>query len=426
MKKLFVLLTSGLLLAGSCNKSGNDGRTPGGGDASVSPNDPVAVSAVLIIPNSQPQSGNIPETTNDPASPKLTQYEESVSYSYGGTVKLPFHYEDLSGKGISGIYAQVTGADSYFEIPVSGTGGSGEMVLPIGLPKNLETGKFQVKVCVYVDDKVSNIFETDITVTEPMSCGVSRSSGGEGITSTIHDMGNQSGTVVIKYDTYTVPDRIDVFYGGKWVAGTGSYPGDLGIVPPLADCDNPTEGYVGDKGMFCFPFDPAESGSEVEVVVSGCVRGGTAWNYDISCAGEDGCKSETLAIDGERLHFDLTSSGFFIVTDPDLLQIGDYNTGVGVALYPLDGGTLKSGMTITGQQLTKDGSWELGISLDKADEDYGTDAYHENDQGSITITQYEIENNKQKISVMFNNVKCGSGSIENKTVVLTGSIIINN
>ncbi|MEZ5174171.1 MAG: hypothetical protein R2850_11875 [Bacteroidia bacterium] len=239
--------------------------------------------------------------------------DSTVAYSAGGVVNLPIIYEDNSGDDVAGIYCQVDGADDYINVPVSGAGSVGTLLLSAGIPANMLDGSFCISISVYDSQgMVSSHFHTCVSVSQPMSCGVQRESGGEGVTSTLHDMGNQGGIVIINYETFTVPDRIDVFYGGEWVTGTGSDPGPLGMVPPLADCSNPTEGYVGANGTFCFPFSPDERGSLVEVVVSGCVRGGTAWNYTITCAGSSECDPQlkiienTVTIDGSPVNWDIT------------------------------------------------------------------------------------------------------------------------
>jgi hypothetical protein len=325
---LGILITVSLYLS-SCEEDRIAATPSGNITGTLEPNE---LTEVLVVPNSNLVNGDMPSPTNTPESPDMTMVDTTVSYTSGGQVRLPISY---SGSGVSGIRFQVNGADQYFDVPVS-AGNSGTMLLPIGIPSNTDEGKFCITITLYDDEgNVSNTFETCITVTKPMGCDVEKVSGGEGITSTLHDMGSNPGVVKIEYETYTVPDRIDVFYNGVWVAGTGSNPGSLGAVPPLADCSNPTEGYIGDNGSFCFEYDPSsmqiafaksgkllasslksatglEQSHYVEVVVSGCVRGGTAWKYDISCAdpndecmqGQEGSPRFNLQFDG-GVDFDL-------------------------------------------------------------------------------------------------------------------------
>ncbi|RYE12309.1 MAG: hypothetical protein EOP51_31795, partial [Sphingobacteriales bacterium] len=207
----------------SCDKSSG-----GGPSKNVDPGNPNEIAEVLVIPGSTTQQGNMPAPSGTPESPAIQMVDTTVAYSAGGQVKLPINYNDNSGS-VSGIYAQVVGSDQYFQIPASGAGSAGTLVLPIGIPANVAKGKFCVTISVFdAQGNVSNRYTTCVTVTETFKCGVQRVSGGEGITSTIHNMGSKGGIVKIEYETYTVPDRIDVFYDGQWVAGTGSSPGPAG------------------------------------------------------------------------------------------------------------------------------------------------------------------------------------------------------
>ena len=278
---LMILLSVAVI---SCQK-GNMGAA-GGGGAKVKPADANGLTAVLVVPGSSVTPGNMPTPTSSSGSPTLSMIDTTVSYSAGGQVKLPIQFSSGSGQPICGVYFQVNGAGSYFDIPISPTT-FGTLVLPITIPSNVASGKFCITISLYncnTPHQISNTFETCITVTQPVGCNSQTEAGGEGITSTLYNMSQTAGYVNIDYDTYTVPDRIDIFYNDIWVAGTGSAPtGPGGTVPPLANCSNPTDGYVGATGTFCFHYDPATMGKKIEVVVSGCVRGGTAWKYTIHC-----------------------------------------------------------------------------------------------------------------------------------------------
>lgn len=319
------------LFAISCKKDSPRYSTGSGPSLGNIINNPNQLTEVLVIPGSNIEEGEMPPPTGSPESPVMIVTDSTVSYSAGSQVRIPIMYY---GNNVSGINCQVNGADSYFSIPVS-AGNSGTMVLPVGIPSNVGTGSFCINFTIFdAAGNISNSFQTCITVTSALGCGIQKVSGGEGITSTLHNMGPNPGVVKIEYETYTVPDRIDVFYNGMWVAGTGSDPGSLGTVPPLADCGNPTDGYVGQAGTFCFTYDPANFRSiqakrnkgvmprsdllvsdglhYVEVVVSGCVRGGTAWKYTIGCTdsgddcmlGQDGNPRFNLQFDGD-VDFDL-------------------------------------------------------------------------------------------------------------------------
>jgi hypothetical protein len=296
----------------SCRKEADTG---GSGDpaATVNPSDAVALSKVLIVPaDATRNTGPLPTPSGGSTSPIITGADSTISYTSGGQIRLPISYVSPSG-GIGGIYFQVDGSNEYFNVPSYTTSAAGTLLLPIKIPSNVANGKFCITISIFTQSgAVSQRFRTCVTVTSPQGCGAQRVSGGEGVTSTVHRMGSNAGVVVIDYETFTVPDRIDVFYNGIWVAGTGSNPGPLGMVPPLADCSRPTSGYIGANGKFCFQYDPTLSGEEIEVVVSGCVRGGTAWKYTINCpnpaaeclAGQDGDPRFSLKFD-QPVDFDL-------------------------------------------------------------------------------------------------------------------------
>lgn len=316
MKKLFRLFFLSLTFSALLVSCGDKNEDPSKEDE-VDPSNADAMTAALVVPGSDIEDGDMPNPTSGPGTPGLTMYDATVSYSAGGQVELPIEYIDNSGGGIDGIYFQIDGANQYFDVDLLGATGSGTIVLPITIPTNVQNGEFCITISIYSNNQVSESFETCITVTSALDCDVELESGGEGKTSTLHDMGDEPGIVQINYETYTVPDRIDVFYGGVWVAGTGSNPGPTGSVPPLANCSNPTNGYIGADGVFCFPYDPDNHGTLVEVVVSGCIRGGTEWKYEISCADpDDVC---LLGQEGDprfNLHFDGSVDFDFYVKDP--------------------------------------------------------------------------------------------------------------
>jgi hypothetical protein len=119
-----------------------------------------------------------------------------------------------------------------------------------------------------------------VTVSAPKTCG-QFVSGAEGLTFTNLTLGNVAGTASINYDTYSIPDRLDIYYNGNWVAGTGTDPGP---VPPQKNCSDVVsgDGFYGKMGTLSFAYDPAIS-KEVTVVVSGCLGSSTAWDYTVEC-----------------------------------------------------------------------------------------------------------------------------------------------
>lgn len=98
-------------------------------------------------------------------------------------------------------------------------------------------------------------------------CNASTKSGNDGITETIHQLGVTGPTsFVLRYETYNVPDRIEVFYQGGRVLDTG-FVGD-----------NTNEG-TGSATVRL----PRGLASSVLVRVTGGSR--TDWDYTVACPG---------------------------------------------------------------------------------------------------------------------------------------------
>lgn len=97
-------------------------------------------------------------------------------------------------------------------------------------------------------------------------CNASTQSGGDGITTTNHELGGSGPmTFNLRYETYTLQDKIEVLYHGKIIADTG---------------------WVGDainQGTGVLTVNvPAGASSVVQVRVNG---GGstTKWDYTVNC-----------------------------------------------------------------------------------------------------------------------------------------------
>ncbi|MGE8377068.1 MAG: hypothetical protein ACN6PN_01925 [Sphingobacterium sp.] len=76
-----------------------------------------------------------------------------------------------------------------------------------------------------LSDEIENK-ETQLDPQEPpknavVNCDAKVKSGGQGVTKTKHIMGDQSGRVILQYDTREIPDEIKVYYNGKLIAETG-------------------------------------------------------------------------------------------------------------------------------------------------------------------------------------------------------------
>ena len=252
----------------------------------VSPSNPNALTSALVIPNATTvNSPNLPTSSSANVAPVITTIDNNISYSSGSKIFIPLTANSKTSAIIKGVYVQVKGASSYFDLTLpNGIAASAIYSLPINVSDIVGAGNFIVVLKLY--DNAGNIsmeYEVSITVTNPSSCGTTKVSGGEGVTSTVFSLPKIAGSLKISYNTYTVPDKIDVFQNGVWMSGTGSSTVRSTLRRPLS-CAVATAalGYVGKKSEFNFNYDPS-LGQYIEVVVSGCENGGTAWEYTFSC-----------------------------------------------------------------------------------------------------------------------------------------------
>lgn len=160
-KWMYVVIFS--ILAVSCGTVDNDTEeTP----EMVNPANADALAEVLIMPQgTETKDGNPPPPSNDSEAPEVDNSVSQINSSNGSTAPLNFRYENVNGN-LSGCYVQVQGADSYFDISYSGNSVSaGSLQLPIGIPSNIDEGRFCVDFCVYDrSNRVSNIVTTCVDV----------------------------------------------------------------------------------------------------------------------------------------------------------------------------------------------------------------------------------------------------------------------
>ena len=223
--------------------------------------------------------------STNPNAPIVSGNQSSATVSNDNTLYLPFNYDTTAGSnsGYGGCYVQVDGASTYWAIPYNDTSPqNGQIVIPIGIPANIDNGDFCITYCIYDNNnQVSNLLTTCITIAPPKNCP-GFESGADGLTIFTYDLGQSSGNMTINYDTYSIPDRIDLFYNGSWIDGTGSALGQNQF-PPVMDCSSTVvDGYVGAVGSFNLDYNPA-NGTTIDVYVSGCVGGGTAWDINVGC-----------------------------------------------------------------------------------------------------------------------------------------------
>ncbi|HYG40361.1 MAG TPA: hypothetical protein VD908_17150 [Cytophagales bacterium] len=292
MKKnlpLFTVLIFILTLVFSCNTEDAAGPDNNSDDEDgiISPSNADELSEILVFRNSEViNESALPQSSSPSEAPVVSHFDKSVSYNAGSKIYIPVDVAALSE--IDGVYIQVEGASQYFDVPINTTTSNGTVSVPFTLPSEVEEGTFVLILKFYDSDKnISLSTEVIITVTKPSKCGVTKVSGGEGLTSNLFEVPNTVGQIKISYDTYNVKDKIDVFQNGTWIGGTGQIT-ERNTLRKAADCIVATEskGYVGKESEFLFNYNP-DYGTNIEVVVSGCEDGGTKWEYTFSCPTEN-------------------------------------------------------------------------------------------------------------------------------------------
>ncbi len=292
--KLFLIFLISLGLYNCSEDNSNSTNT-------ISPSNPDALASVLVFPNAEEIiSITLPSSSDPSVAPVISHMDVSISYSSGSQIFIPCNVVSPTQANIAGVYIQVKGGTTYFDVPINAGTANGLISLPIGLPSIVGPGNFILILKFYdVEGNVSATVEVNITVTTPSNCGVTKVSGGEGLTSNVFVIPKgQNGVIKISYETYTVPDKIDVYQNGVWIGGTGPFT-ERATLRKALNCNIATEidGYKGEQGEFSFNYVPA-AGNEIEVVVSGCEDGGTAWEYTFSCPQQSVIGEGTVIING--------------------------------------------------------------------------------------------------------------------------------
>lgn len=301
--KLFILV---LVSTALFNCSSDSDKSP----EDNPPTDADGIASILVIPNSSiVNSKDLPTSSDEAKAPVVSHIDTNVSYSSGSQMYLPCDVASPGNKNIAGVYIQVKGASTYFDVTINSSSPNALISIPIDLPSVLGSGTFTLLLKFYDEDgNISLEITVNITITAPDNCGTTKVSGGEGLTSNIFKLPNQAGQIKITYDTYTVPDKIDIYQNGSWCGGTG-FATSRNTLRKALNCDVATEasGYVGEQGEFVFNYNPA-LGQEIEVVVSGCEDGGTLWEYTFSCPQEPSVGQSNFTIDGNSYTNNLTTA----------------------------------------------------------------------------------------------------------------------
>lgn len=209
-------------------------------------------------------------------SPIVVSHPTAVEISAGVLLFIPYRVNDTSR--VCKIFLQVDGADNYWETSLNLDPSSRQPFFQILIPKFVQEGNFDLVFSVAdCNGNVSRIYNTRTNVKPLAECN-STISGSVGITVRAFDLGSKAGTAKFLYDMYSIPDRLDIRYNGKWVASTGNLFNDNVLIP---NCDGNQNGFVSGTGQLSFQYNPRIS-RFVEVYVSGC-NSGTLWDVSSVC-----------------------------------------------------------------------------------------------------------------------------------------------
>lgn len=103
---------------------------------------------------------------------------------------------------------------------------------------------------------------SDSDETDAVACNATTQAGGQGVTTTVHELGSNSGTFEFFYDAYSIPDAFEIKYEGNVIYTTN--------------------GPVSGTNTVQVPYSGASS--QVSVTVTG-PDSGTAWEYEVRCPG---------------------------------------------------------------------------------------------------------------------------------------------
>ncbi|WNJ20099.1 hypothetical protein [Pontibacter sp. G13] len=221
----------------------------------------------------------------------ITDYQNQATVSNNSILFLPFIFS--GGIEVEGVYLQVEGSANYWKVPLDDGTQSGQIV-SILIPSNVLPGDFQISYCLYWGSEVSESRELKVLVNQVEDyCDLGQLPpavrGNDGIHVGSYDLGGESGTAYVYFDTYSVPDRVDIRYAGEWIYTSANETLEENALPAAKRCSQvvPGDGYRGHSKTISFEYDPTV-GRQVEVYMFGCLDGGTAWEYQVYCPSAGG------------------------------------------------------------------------------------------------------------------------------------------
>lgn len=287
MKNIYTSLFLSVLIlaASSCSKEEDDLRLTVEIDC-IDVTNPNLLSNALILGGknvtgiSSYSLENKFHSSNEDDNLRINYGLESASVSSSSTMYLPFFAE--ANENLAGVLLSVKGADTYWKIDAENT--DGDFILSIDLPCS-EEGEFYFEYRIFdINGNISPSNDCRVRVIPDVDVCGDAQSGSDGLTITSYNLTNDATKLQFYYNTYSVPDRIDVKYGDDWIFSTGNLLSDDNPYPDIKDCRDvvPGDGFLGLSGLEEFEYEP-NSGKRLTVYVSGCLNNSTAWDYSINC-----------------------------------------------------------------------------------------------------------------------------------------------
>lgn len=275
--QIVILFTAFLICICGCKKS--DVTVV---NANIDPTtQPSELSRALKVENGSNHQGSAPAQTTI-SNLLITKFQPTALITADNYLFIPFIGQ--TSEAVNGVYFQVVGADNYWVVNTS-LNADKSQVIRIEIPANVLNGDFEVLYGLKgVNGGIGKPINLKAEVISPIEyCSNGRSpqliEGEDGLVCYSFDFGDKVGWITIDYETYSIPDRIDVRYNKEWVASTGKF---LSGNPPTKLCSSVTngDGFVGDRGSFRVYYD-AKISKKLDIYVSGCLDGGTQWEFKI-------------------------------------------------------------------------------------------------------------------------------------------------
>ncbi|MEP5612145.1 MAG: hypothetical protein ABJP45_07830 [Cyclobacteriaceae bacterium] len=164
-----------------------------------------ALAEALSVTGATLELGDPPPPSNDPNAPQINDTRDEVAFQ-GGDLTFGL---DVSSGDVAGVFLQIPGANSYYDIPASALMGGriavSDQAFSIELPENIEPGEFCVDYCVYDSNaRVSNVVNVCVTVGELGGVNSEFLLGSWNITMLVHLEGEETRTEIVGEETLDI------------------------------------------------------------------------------------------------------------------------------------------------------------------------------------------------------------------------------